>query len=54
MSNQTKNNNLTYLIDPTFTKVDRLYMLSYKGEPRRTSFSKYYIPEVEKKTLTNY
>ena len=23
MTNQTKNNNLNYLIDPTFTKVDR-------------------------------
>ena len=23
MTNQTKNNNLDYLIDPTFTKVDR-------------------------------
>ena len=49
MSNQTKNNNLTYLIDPTFTKVHGVYVLSYKGEAHRTSFSKYYNPEVEKK-----
>ena len=27
MSNQTKNNNLNYLIDPTFTNVNRLYVL---------------------------
>ena len=49
MSNQTKNNNLIYLIDPTFTNVNRLFVLSYKNEEDRTSFSKYYIPEVELK-----
>ena len=27
MSNQTKNNNLNYLIDPRFTNVNRLYVL---------------------------
>ena len=27
MTNQTKNNNLNYLIDPTFTKVNRLFVL---------------------------
>ena len=26
MSNQTKNNNLNYLIDPTFTNVNRLFV----------------------------
>ena len=25
MSNQTKNNNLNYLIDPTFTNVNKLF-----------------------------
>ena len=29
MSNQTENNNLNYLIDPTFTNVNRLLLLSY-------------------------
>ena len=29
MSNQTKNNNLNYLIDPTFTNVNRLFVLSF-------------------------
>ena len=47
MSNQTKNNNLSYLIDPTFTKVNKLYVLSYKNEADRISFSKYYVPKVE-------
>ena len=27
MSNQTKNNNLNYLIDPTFNKANRLFVL---------------------------
>ena len=49
MSNQTKNNNLIYLIDPTFTNVNRLFVLPYKNEEDITSFSKYYIPEVELK-----
>ena len=30
MSNKTKNNNLSYLIDPTFTNVNRLLVLSFK------------------------
>ena len=32
MSNETKNNNLNYLIDPTFTKVNRLFVLSLENE----------------------
>ena len=31
ITNQTQNNNLNYSIDPTFTKVDRLFVLSFKG-----------------------
>ena len=46
MSNQTKNNNLNYLIDPTFTNVNRLFVLSLENESDRTSFSKYYVPKV--------
>ena len=38
MTNQTKNNNLNYLIDPTFTKVNRLFVLSFENENDRTSF----------------
>ena len=47
MTNQTKNNNLNYLIDPTFTKVNRFFVLSFENENDRTSFSKYYVPKVE-------
>ena len=47
MSNHTKNNNLNYLIDPTFTNVNILFVLSFENENGRTSFSKYYVPKVE-------
>ena len=47
MTNQTKNSNFNYLIDPTFTKVNRLFVLSFENENDRTSFSKYYVPKVE-------
>ena len=47
MSNQTKNDNLNYLIDPTFTNVNRLFVLTFKNEDDRSSFSKYYVPKVE-------
>ena len=41
MTNQTKTNHLNYLIDPTFTKVNRLFVLLFENEEDRTSFSKY-------------
>ena len=47
MSNQTKNNNLNYLLDPTFANVNRLFVLTFENEDDRTSFSKYYVPKVE-------
>ena len=47
MTNQTKTNNLNYLIDPTFNKVNILFVLSFEDEEDRTSFLKYYVPKVE-------
>ena len=47
MTNQTKINNVNYLIDPTFTKVNRLFVWSFENEDDRTSFSKYYVPNVQ-------
>ena len=47
MSNQTKNNNLIYLNDPTFTNVNRLFVLTFENEDDRIDFSKYYQPKVE-------
>ena len=47
MSNQNKNNNLNYLIDPTFSNVNTLFALSFENEDDRTSYYKYYVPSVE-------
>ena len=52
MTVQHQNNNLSYLIDPTFTNVNRLFVLSFQrtaGEnnptkDQRDSFSHYYVP----------
>ena len=57
MTIQPKNNNLNYLIDPTFTNVNRLFVLSFQriaGENNTTkdyrdSFSHYYVPNVRTK-----
>ena len=51
ISNQAKNNNLNYLIDPTFDKVNRLFVLSFENEDDRTSYYKYFVPNVE---IKNY
>ena len=42
ISNQTANNNLNNLIDPTFDKVNKLFVLAFENEENRSSFSKYY------------
>ena len=47
VANQTKSNNVNYLIDPTFTKVNRLFVLSFENEDDRTYFLKYYVSNVE-------
>ena len=47
MTNQTKTNNLNYLIDPTFTKINRLFVLLFGNEEERASFLKYYVPKVQ-------
>ena len=46
MTNQTKTNNLNYLVDSPFNKINRLFVLSFKNEESRTSFSNYYTPNV--------
>ena len=47
MSNQSKNNSSNYLIDPTFIKVNRLFVLSFENQDNRISFSKYYTSNIE-------
>ena len=51
---QNNNNNLNYLIDPTFTNVNRLFVLSFERieedsikKDYRDSFSHYYAPNVQ-------
>ena len=53
MTNQTKTNNLNYLIDPTYFQVNRLFVLSFENEEDRTSFMyrNYYVPKVEIKDI---
>ena len=49
MTIQPKNNKLNYLIDPTFTNVNRLFILSFERNiigDNRDSFSDYYVPNV--------
>ena len=43
MINQTKTNHLNHVIDPTFIKVNRLFVLSFENEEDRTSLSKYFV-----------
>ena len=47
MSNQVANNNLNNLIDPTFSNVNRLFVLSFQNEEDRTSFSNYYLLKIK-------
>ena len=54
MTVQSNNSNLNYLIDPTFTIVNRLLVLSFERieennakKDHRDSFSHYYVPNVE-------
>ena len=49
VSNQTKTNNLNYLIEPTFNKINRLFVLSIENEEDRTYFLKDYTPKVKTK-----
>ena len=50
MSIQPQNNTLHYLIDPTFTNVHRLFVLSFprnNNKDSKYSFSNYYVPKVK-------
>ena len=54
MTIQNNNNNLNYLIDPTFTSVNTLFVLSFESiegnnvkKDYRDSFSHYYVPNIQ-------
>ena len=44
MTTEATNNNLNILIDPTFTNVNRLFVLTYQTANDRQSFSQFYLP----------
>ena len=46
MTTEAFNNNLNILIDPTFTNVNRLFVLAYQNADDRQSFSQFYLPNV--------
>ena len=46
MTTEAINNNLNILIDPTFTNVNRLFVLAYPTADDRQSFSQFYLPNV--------
>ena len=46
MTTEAINNNLNILIDPTFTNVNRLFVLAYRIVDDRQSFSRFYLPNV--------
>ena len=50
MTIQPQNNNLNYLIDPTFTNFNRLFVLSFTRDntgEHRDPFSDYYLSNVQ-------
>ena len=46
MTTEAINNNLNILIDPTFTNVNKLFVLAYQNAYDRQSFSQFYLPRV--------
>ena len=46
MTTEAVNNNSNILIDPTFTNVNRLFVLAYQNPDDRQSFSQFYLPNV--------
>ena len=46
MCTEAINNNLNILVDPTFTNVNRLFVLAYQHADDRQSFSQFYLPKV--------
>ena len=46
MTTESVNNNLNILIDPTFTNVNKLFVLAYQTADDRQSFSQFYLPRV--------
>ena len=46
MTTEAINNNLNILIDPTFTNVNKLFVLAYPTADNRQSYYEFYLPNV--------
>ena len=46
MTTEAINNNSNILVDPTFTNVNRLFVLVYQTADDRQSYSQFYLPKV--------
>ena len=46
MTTEAINNNLNILVDPTFTNVNRLFVLAYQTADDRQWYSQFYLPKV--------
>ena len=46
VSTEAINNNLNILLEPTFTNVNRLFVLAYQTADNRHSYSQFYLPEI--------
>ena len=46
---QEQSRYLDYLIDPSFQRVNKLFVLSHENITGRTSYKQYYLPRVETK-----
>ena len=47
MTAEAINNNLNILVDPTFTNVNRLFVLAYQTADDRQSYSQFCLPKVK-------
>ena len=57
ITTQPKNNNLDYLIDPTFRNINRLFALLFKvgdDDPTSDCFDKYHLPLLETKFFSEF
>ena len=51
MTTEAVHNNLNILIDPTFTNVNRLFVLAYQNADDRQSLSQFPLPNVMVKSI---
>ena len=42
-----QDSNLNHLVEPSFQRVNRLFVLAFENDAQRTSAKGYYLPNVE-------